>query len=111
MRSMRQIHLAHLNDKYFKGNAVYAPWGLSPCVTSAAGCGGGAYTVAAIYKQGGMRNVSISPYSERHDVVVDPYSVSCPLLAAMGMGGVGVKNLINGLAPKRPCILVIKRKK
>lgn len=72
---------------------------------------GGAYTVAAIYKQGGMRNVSISPYSERHDVVVDPYSVSCPLLAAMGMGGVGVKNLINGLAPKRPCILVIKRKK
>lgn len=41
MRSMRQIHLAHLNDKYFKGNAVYAPWGLSPCVTSAAGCGGG----------------------------------------------------------------------
>lgn len=54
---------------------------------------GGASAVAAIYKQGGMRNVSISPYSERHDVVVDPYSVSCPLLAAMGMGG-GNKPLI-----------------
>lgn len=35
------LQLAHLNDKFKWGNAVWHPKGISPCICEAAGCGGG----------------------------------------------------------------------
>lgn len=77
MRSMRQIQLAHLNDKYFKGNAVYAPWGLSPCVTSAAGCGGGAQASCSRNQKDRMRRVIPNVDGRISNAIVSSY----------GMGG------------------------
>lgn len=39
-RSGQIWQLAHLNDKFKWGNAVWHPKGISPCICEAAGCGG-----------------------------------------------------------------------
>lgn len=99
-RRTKIVRLASLSDKYRSGNEVIAPWGLSPCITEAAGCGG-AYTADSNYTENRMKRV-IPATEER---------LSNAITASYGNGGVSARNLYYGCLHPKAAVLEITRVK
>lgn len=76
------ITYCHLNDNYVHGNVVTSPHGISKCLTSAMGAGGGAHTTHSI-----MRTSKKIVTPKTHD------GLSCTITARQD--GLGARNLVS----------------